>query len=148
MEAHANKLIDYRKFNALNLRDILREKLIFEELEVRLYEKLSTLVYLRKCSALGFSPQGDRAVDVIKAIAIDANEAFKRVGTIVAPWLEWSKNEDHHLDEADTKDLLKRWEAAFGKLDDPAVQKKINEYKNMLAKKDMPEGATVVNNVR
>lgn len=59
----------------------------------------------------------------------ESNSNIAKIGKLLLPWLDWQE-EDTTSGEVDTdmvENLVKRWEAKFGKIDSPEVQSELRK---------------------
>lgn len=113
-------------------------------MERKIYERLTEMDYLRRCAALGYSPVFDATGEAFKHTSQDADRAFRRLGSLIAPWIDWNEKESGKLDNKSASELLSRWEKTFGKVTDPVVREKLKVYERLVNTDKIPENAQII----
>jgi len=103
-----------------------RERLIMEELSMEAASKLRMLVHSdHQIGVLAAAISGDSTG--LGEYWKGMTEAYTAVGRLIAPWYDWDESAESEKQDLGT--LKANWEAAFGKLDSPEVQKEIERMK-------------------
>lgn len=131
--------MDYSKFNPQDPKTRLRENVVFRVLERDKFNLLTDAQTRLTTGIIGAFPRSTEELNFLTKVVEQAEGGLKGLRRSLLPWIDWDIEENDKIDKADiSKDMHKRWESVFGSLHDPAIQKKLDFYREKAKKLGRP----------
>jgi hypothetical protein len=127
--AQAHGFLDYSSFDPREPSHLAHERLILREVEKSCSVELFKLRHDMHAGASSRQPEWDRDSKIARYHLSEALTAYTDIGKVLLPYLDWTSKESSTIkgDKYTIDEYKKAWEDAFGRLDDPDTQKRMDE---------------------